>query len=111
MAFKEFEIKKLYYSIGEIAEMFGVNASLIRFWEKEFEILQPKKSKSGTRRYTQEDIDNFQLVYLLVKEKGYTLEGAKQKIKEERTKIITQQKTILSLKKIKILLQQIESSL
>jgi DNA-binding transcriptional MerR regulator len=91
--------------------MFGVNASLIRFWEKEFEILQPKKSKSGTRRYTQEDIDNFQLVYLLVKEKGYTLEGAKQKIKEERTKIITQQKTILSLKKIKILLQQIESSL
>jgi DNA-binding transcriptional MerR regulator len=84
---------------------------LIRFWEKEFEILQPKKSKSGTRRYTQEDIDNFQLVYLLVKEKGYTLEGAKQKIKEERTKIITQQKTILSLKKIKILLQQIESSL
>ena len=111
MSFKEFEVKKLYYSIGEIASMFDVNASLIRFWEKEFDILQPKKNKTGARRYTQEDIDNFQLIYMLVKEKGYTLEGAKQKIKDERNQILTQQKTISSLKKIKSLLERIEANI
>lgn len=111
MPFKEFEIKKIYYSIGEIAEMFSVNTSLIRFWEKEFEILQPKKNKTGTRRYTQEDIDNFQMIYLLVKEKGYTLEGAKQKIKDEYQTMLSKQKTIISLGKIKRLLTNIEANL
>ena len=80
MSFKEFEVKKLYYSIGEIATMFDVNASLIRFWEKEFEIIQPKKNKKGNRLFTKDDIECFKNIFYLVKVKGYTLEGAKQVI-------------------------------
>lgn len=71
---------KLYYSIGEVAKAFDVNASLIRFWEKEFEIIQPKKNKKGNRLFTKNDIDCFKNIYYLVKMKGYTLEGAKQAI-------------------------------
>ena len=71
---------KLYYSIGEVAKAFDVNASLIRFWEKEFEIIQPKKNKKGNRLFTKNDIDCFKNIYYLVKIKGYTLEGAKQAI-------------------------------
>jgi len=71
---------KLYYSIGEVAKAFDVNASLIRFWEKEFEIIQPKKNKKGNRLFTKKDIDCFKNIYYLVKIKGYTLEGAKQAI-------------------------------
>lgn len=71
---------KLYYSIGEVAKAFDVNASLIRFWEKEFEIIQPKKNKKGNRLFTKNDIDCFKNIYYLVKIKGYTLDGAKQAI-------------------------------
>jgi len=80
---------KLYYSIGEVAKAFGVNASLIRFWEKEFDVISPKKNKKGNRFFTPQDIKNLKLIYHLVKERGYTLEGAKialeenQNIKEE----------------------------
>ena len=73
--------QKLYYSIGEISKAFNVNASLIRFWEKEFEILKPKKNSKGTRRYSSIDVENFQTIHHLVKEKGYTLEGAKEQLK------------------------------
>jgi len=69
--------EKLYYSIGEIASAFGVNASTIRYWEKEFDILNPKKNRKGNRYFTAEDIKNLKIIYHLVKEKGYTLEGAK----------------------------------
>ena len=72
--------EKLYYSIGEIAEAFDVNPSLIRFWEKEFEILTPKKNTKGTRKFTAQDIDKIELIYFLVKERGFTLEGAKKEI-------------------------------
>ncbi|MBB1575498.1 MAG: MerR family transcriptional regulator [Flavobacteriaceae bacterium] len=68
---------KLYYSIGEVALAFGVNASLLRYWEKEFPILNPKKNKKGTRYFTPEDIKNLKIIYHLVKEKGYTLDGAR----------------------------------
>lgn len=71
---------KLYYSIGEVAKAFDVNASLIRFWEKEFEIIQPKKNKKGNRLFTKDDIECFKNIFYLVKVKGYTLEGAKQVI-------------------------------
>jgi len=69
--------EKLYYSIGEVAKAFGVNASNIRYWEKEFDILTPKKNRKGNRYFTPEDIKNLKIIYHLVKEKGYTLEGAK----------------------------------
>lgn len=74
---------KLYYSIGEVSKAFGVNASLIRFWEKEFDVIAPKKNKKGNRYFTQQDIKNLKLIYHLVKERGYTLEGAKTALEEK----------------------------
>ena len=68
---------KLYYSIGEVAKAFDVNASLIRYWEQEFPIIKPKKNKKGNRYFTPEDIKNLKMIYHLVKEKGYTLDGAR----------------------------------
>lgn len=68
---------KLYYSIGEVAKAFDVNASLIRYWEQEFPIIKPKKNKKGNRYFTPEDINNLKIIYHLVKEKGYTLDGAR----------------------------------
>lgn len=89
----EKDLKKLYYSIGEVAELFNVNTSLIRFWEKEFTIIQPKKNKKGNRLFTPKDIVNFNKIYHLVKTKGFTLDGAKKALKtfdkdsEEENKI------------------------
>ena len=80
---QEKDLKKLYYSIGEVAEMFQVNTSLIRFWEKEFSIFQPKKNKKGNRLFTIKDIRNFNKIYHLVKVKGFTLDGAKNFIKSK----------------------------
>lgn len=68
---------KLYYSIGEVAKAFDVNTSLLRYWEKEFPIIKPKKNKKGNRYFTPEDLKNLQMIYHLVKEKGYTLDGAR----------------------------------
>ena len=72
--------EKRYYKIGEVAKAFGVNTSLIRFWEKEFDVIKPKKNAKGDRMFTQDDVKNFQMIYHLVKEKGFTLEGAKKKV-------------------------------
>ncbi|AZZ57871.1 MerR family transcriptional regulator [Riemerella anatipestifer] len=69
--------EKLYYSIGEVAKAFDVNTSLIRYWEKEFPVIKPKKNKKGNRYFTPKDIDNLKIIYHLVKEKGYTLDGAR----------------------------------
>ena len=68
---------KLYYSIGEVAKAFDVNTSLIRYWEQEFPIIKPKKTKKGNRYFTPSDIENLKIIYHLVKEKGYTLDGAR----------------------------------
>lgn len=81
MPYKEKEIQKLYYSIGEVAAMFGVNTSLIRFWEKEFDIIKPSKTKKGNRMFSAEDVENFKKIFILVKGEGYTLQGAKEKLK------------------------------
>jgi DNA-binding transcriptional MerR regulator len=78
----ELKIEKIYYSIGEVAEMFKVNTSLLRYWEKEFKMLHPKKNLKGERHYTKKDIESFRLIYQLVKEKGFTLNGAKQHLKQ-----------------------------
>lgn len=71
----------MYYSIGEVAKMFNVNTSLIRFWEKEFDVIKPRKNKKGNRLFTKRDVDNFRIIYHLVKERGYTLKGAKEKVR------------------------------
>ena len=80
---------KRYYGIGEVAEAFKVNTSLIRFWEKEFDVIQPKKNAKGNRKFTPEDIKNLELIYHLVKERGFTLEGAKTHLKEEKHKTLS----------------------
>ena len=74
---------KLYYSIGEVAEMLGVNASLLRYWESEFSQLKPRKTSNGTRTYTQKDIDLLRRIYHLTKEKGFTLEGARDQLRHK----------------------------
>ena len=77
--------EKRYYGIGEVANAFDVNTSLIRFWEKEFDIINPKKNKKGNRFFTPQDIKNLQLIYHLVKVRGYTLDGAKVALQENVT--------------------------
>mgnify|MGYP000215184262 CR=1 FL=1 len=74
--------EKLYYSIGEVAEAFDVNPSLIRFWEKEFQLISPKKTQRGTRKFSAKDIEKLELIYTLVKERGFTLEGAKKQLNQ-----------------------------
>src|SRR6187401_3562593 len=87
MPYKEREIEKLYYTIGEVAQMFNVNTSHIRFWSKEFEVIRPATNKKGNRLYTQSDIENFRKIYHLVKEKGFTLKGAKSELRESKAKL------------------------
>ena len=87
MPYKEKEIEKLYFTIGEVAQMFNVNTSHIRFWSKEFEVIRPATNKKGNRLYTQSDLENFKKIYHLVKEKGFTLKGAKSELKETKSKI------------------------
>lgn len=87
MPYKEKEIEKLYYSIGEVAQIFGVNTSHIRFWSKEFDVIKPATNKKGNRLYTMSDIENFKKIYHLVKEKGFTLKGAKVELKENKTSL------------------------
>lgn len=102
---------KLYYSIGEVSKMFDVNASLIRFWEKEFSIIKPKKNKKGNRMFTSKDVDNFRLIYHLVKEKGYTLDGAKRQLREKREDTENQVEMLKSLKKIRSFLVDLKAEL
>lgn len=111
MPYKESKVEKLYYSIGEVANIFNVNTSLIRFWEKEFDIIKPKKNKKGNRFFTKQDIDNFYLIYHLVKERGMTLSGAKKKIKENKEDTINNIEVIKSLQEIKNLLIEVRESL
>ena len=92
---------KLFYSIGEVAGIFKVNTSLIRFWEKEFDIIKPKKNKKGNRLFTQDDVDNFHVIYNLAKERGYTLEGIKRKLKTNKEETLENAEVILSLKSLK----------
>lgn len=102
---------KLYFSIGEIAEAFQVNASLIRFWDKEFDILKPKKNAKGNRMFTKEDVKNLQLIYHLVKERGFTLEGAKTHLKEGQKKTLDKFDIINKLETIKAQLLNIKKEL
>ncbi len=95
------EQKKIYHSIGEVADLFQVNKSLIRFWEKEFSIIKPKKNKKGNRYFTKKDIKNFEIIFHLVKERGYTLDGAKKKLRENKDDTIKNIEITLQLKEIR----------
>jgi DNA-binding transcriptional MerR regulator len=102
---------KIYYTIGEVAEMFNTNTSLIRFWEKEFDIIKPQKNKKGNRMFTQKDIDNFHLIYHLVKEKGHTLKGAQKMLKDNPEQTLKKFEIVQSLKKIKGFLEDLKEEL
>ena len=109
--YKEKPITKLYYSIGEVAKMFDVNTSLIRFWEKEFDILKPKKNKKGNRLFTQKDVDNLKVIYHLVKERGFTLDGAKKKLRENKGDTIQNEQIVERLKVIRGFLVELRDNL
>ena len=102
---------KRYYSTGEVAKAFNVNASLIRFWDKEFEALKPKKNAKGNRRFTPEDVQNLKLIFNLVKERGYTLEGAKTYLKEQNQKSLNDFDIITKLERVRNELIKIKNQL
>ena len=111
MPYKEREIEKQYYTIGEVAEMFDVAASLIRFWETEFEQLSPKKNKKGNRQYTKQDIETLRTIYHLVKERGYTIQGAKDVLKNKSVQTKDKIEIIESLEKVRAFLVGIKEQL
>lgn len=103
--------EKRYYNIGEVAKAFDVNTSLIRFWEKEFDILKPKKNAKGNRKFTPEDIKNLELIFHLVKERGFTLEGAKTKLKGMKKKSLDKIELVKKLEHIKEELLKLKENL
>ncbi|MBP7507509.1 MAG: MerR family transcriptional regulator [Prolixibacteraceae bacterium] len=111
MTYQNSKIEKHFYSIGEVADMFGVNPSLIRFWEKEFSNIKPHKNNKGNRMFTKEAIEEIRLVYHLVKERGMTLKGAQQKIKENREDVIQEQEILKRLHSIRAVLEEIKNEL
>lgn len=102
---------KRYYSIGELSKAFNVNASLIRFWDAEFDILQPKKNAKGNRMFTPKDVKNLQLIYHLVKERGFTLDGARTHLKEGHKKVLDKYDIISKLEGVKLQLMNIKKEL
>lgn len=111
MPYKEKEITKLYYTISEVAALFEVNTSLIRFWEKEFDIIKPKKNKKGNRLFTTKDIENLHVIYHLVKERGFTLDGAKRKLKENPEDTIQNVEIVKRLRDIRAFLIDLKAEL
>lgn len=103
--------KKFFYKIGEVAKMFNVNISAVRFWENEFDILKPKKNKKGNRLFTNKDIKNIEIIYHLLKERGFTVEGAKKKLRENKSDTINNVEIITHLKDVKKFLVSLRESL
>lgn len=108
---KEQKLDKLYYTIGEVADMFNVRTSLIRYWEKEFSVLRPKKNKKGNRLFTPKDIDNLHLIYHLVKERGMTLKGAQMKLRENKEDTLNNFEVVKRLKEIRQELMNIKDEM
>ena len=103
--------EKIFYKISEVSKMFNINISAIRFWEKEFEILKPKKNKKGNRLFTKRDIKNIEIIHHLLKERGFTVEGAKKKIKENKSDTINNIEIVNRLKEIKSFLVNLRKEL
>lgn len=101
MPYKEKPIEKKYYTISEVAGVFNVATSLIRFWEGEFDVVKPKKNRKGTRLFTKTDVDNLKIIYHLVRERGFTLQGAKNMIQKKHEELDDQMKLIDSLTKVR----------
>jgi len=110
MAKQESKSKKIFHSIGEVAKMFEVNQSLIRYWEKEFDVINPHKNKKGNRYFTDRDIDHFHLIYNLVKRKGYTLQGAKDILRKKTKQTESEFEVVKTLEDTKRFLLQLKES-
>lgn len=105
------QIEKVYFPIGQVAEMFGVNTSLIRYWEKEFDIIKPFRNKKGNRLFTPKDVDNFHVIFHLVKERGFTLQGAREKLRMNKQDTFDTVEIVKSLQQIKNFLVEIKENL
>lgn len=103
--------EKRYYNIGEIAKAFDVNPSLLRFWEKEFDEIKPKKNAKGNRKFTPDDVQKLEIIFHLVKERGFTLEGAKTHLKENRKKTLDSFEIIQKLNHVKSELNKLKEGL
>lgn len=108
---KDPPVKKIYYSIGEVARRFGVSTSLIRFWEKEFDLIRPRRNKKGNRLFTSKDLEYFHLIHHLVKERGYTLKGAREKLRQDPVELEQQLAIHQTLENMKAFLQGIKKHL
>mgnify|MGYP001052368715 FL=1 len=108
---EESSSKKLYYSIGEVADLFGVNTSMIRYWEKEFDILKPKKNKKGNRLFTAKDLENLKVIHHLLKDRGFTIDGAKKKLRDNKEDTVNQAEVVVRLQEIRKALMDIKKQL
>ncbi len=102
---------KLYYSISELAEYFDVAPSLLRYWEAEFNSIKPKRNSKGTRFYTKKDIEEIRKIHLLVKEQGFTLQGARAQLKANKSKVDSKSEVVAKLENIKTVLQKLRNEL
>jgi DNA-binding transcriptional MerR regulator len=109
--YKKPKIEKVFFSISEVAELFGVNTSNIRFWENEFDILKPHKNAKGNRMFTKEDIENLKIIHHLLKEKGMTIKGAQKKLKENKEDTIQNVEVVSKLQEIKQMLLDIKDEM
>ena len=105
------KLEKLYYSIGEVAAMLGVSKSLIRYWETEFDFLNPRKNRKGDRRFTKENIEQLLIIHHLLKERGFTIDGAKTEIKAQKKNLLARQEVLTRLIKVRDGLQQLKEGL
>ncbi|HAQ18777.1 MAG TPA: MerR family transcriptional regulator [Prolixibacteraceae bacterium] len=111
MPYKKPKIEKVFYSISEVADLFGVNTSNIRFWENEFDILKPHKNAKGNRMFTKEDIENLKLIYHLLKDRGMTIKGAQKKLKDNKADTLQNFEVVSRLQEIRQMLVEIKDEL
>lgn len=105
------ESKKLFYSMGEVSEMFDVKPSLLRFWEAEFDIIRPKRNKKGNRLFTPADVENLKIIYHLVKERGMTLDGARKALRQNRGALSRDAELLERLQKVRSILAEVRDEL
>jgi DNA-binding transcriptional MerR regulator len=103
--------QKLYYTISEVASWFKVNTSLLRYWENEFDILKPRKTRKGDRLFRVEDIKNLQIIYFLLRQKKYSIEGARTYLKQNKSQADTQAQLVQTLTKFKTFLLELKAGL
>ena len=103
--------KKQYYPISEVAGWFNVNTSLLRFWENEFDILKPRKNRKGDRHFRPEDVKNLQLIHLLLRQKKFSIEGAREYIKTNKSKVDVQMQLTQTLQKFRGFLLELKAHL